>query len=154
MDAESGNRRTAAARWQGGILGIHIVADFHDAPAGARPRNYAPRDRGTVEFGKQRLVVPKGISLVRIGLRAQAPSFHEPCDAAMNPIRDAGNFGVTRRGHTPEYQSALAVDHIDAIQGHYVGFPTMSTTVAGTALIGLLRLFGVDIVQHSPFCRN
>jgi len=29
---------------------------------------------------------------------------------------------------------------------HYVGFPTMSTNFAGTALIGLLRFFGADIV--------
>jgi hypothetical protein len=94
MDAEPGNRRTAAARWHGGIFGIHRVGHFRDAPAGARPRSYAPRDRGTVELGKQRLVAPKGISLVRIGLRAQAPPFHEPCDTAMNAIRNAGNFGI------------------------------------------------------------
>jgi integrase len=37
---------------------------------------------------------------------------------------------------------------------HYVGFPTMSRSVAGTALVGLLRLFEVDIVQRSPFCGN
>ena len=39
-------------------------------------------------------------------------------------------------------------------RSNYVGFPTMSSTVSGTALIGLLRLFGVDIVQRSLFCRN
>ena len=37
---------------------------------------------------------------------------------------------------------------------HYVGFPTMWTTVARTALIQLLGLFEVDIVSRSPFCTN
>jgi hypothetical protein len=53
--------------------------------------------------------------LVRIGLRTQASPLHEPCDAAMNAMRHAGNFGVTGRWHAPEYEFALAVDHIEAI---------------------------------------
>jgi hypothetical protein len=116
MHAEALNRRTAPARRQRAIFGIHFVAHSRDAPARARSRGYAPRDRGTVELGKQWLVAPKSISLVRIGLLAQAPSLHEPCDTAMNALSHAGDFGITWRGHTPEYQLALVSHHIDAIQ--------------------------------------
>jgi len=61
MDAEAGNRRTEDAGGRDGILEIHRVTHSGDTPAGARPRSYVPRDRGTVEFGKQRLVAPNGI---------------------------------------------------------------------------------------------
>ena len=59
MDAEAGDRRTAGTRWQVAIFGIHLVTHSRDAHPGALPRGHAPRDRGTVEFGKQRFVPPK-----------------------------------------------------------------------------------------------
>jgi len=98
MNAEASNRRTAPARWQGAIFGIHLVA-------------------------------PKRISLVRIGLRAQAPSFHEICHTAMNALRHASDFSVTWRGKATKYRFTLAVNHIDAIQSNYVWFRTMSCDV-------------------------
>jgi len=115
MDAEAGNRRTAGARRQGAILGIHFVPHSRDAHAGARPRRHAPRDRGAVEFGKQRFVAPQGVRLVRIPLRTQAAFLNEPCDTAMYALRYTGNFLISRRGDAPEHWFALAVNHIDTI---------------------------------------
>jgi hypothetical protein len=129
MDAVAGNRRAAIASWQGGILQIQRVTYSRDAPACVRARGYTPRNRGAVEFGKQRITVPKRIGLVRIGLRPKASALYEPGDTAVNPIRHAGQFGIAGRGHMPENDFALIVDDIDAVQGHYVWFRTMSCDV-------------------------
>ena len=46
----------------------------------------------------------------------------------MNAVGHAGNLGITGRGHAPEYQPAFGVDHVDAVEGHYVCFRIMSPT--------------------------
>jgi hypothetical protein len=46
----------------------------------------------------------------------------------INAIRITDDFGISGRRNTPENQLALTVLHIDAIQGHYVGSWTTSST--------------------------
>ena len=115
MDAEAGNRRTAGARWQGAVFGVNFVPHSPDAHASARSRRHAPRDRGAVELGEQRLVALKTIGLIRIRLRPQASFLHESCDTAMNALRNLGDLFIRRRGYTPEHRFALAGHHIEAI---------------------------------------
>jgi hypothetical protein len=116
MDAEAFNQCTTISWFHYGILGIRPIADSDNALACPRARCHAPRDRCTVEFGKQRFVAPKRVSLLRISLRTNAPLFHETHDTPMDAFRNAGYFGIRRRPNSPEYRIAIDVVDIDAIQ--------------------------------------
>jgi hypothetical protein len=118
MNAEAFNQSAAVFWFLYGILGIRPIADPCNALACARARCYAPRDRCAIEFGKQRFVAPKRISLLRISLRTKAPLLHETQDTLMDAFRNTGNFGIRRRPNSLEYRIALTVVDIEAIQGH------------------------------------
>jgi hypothetical protein len=120
MDAEAGNRRTAPSARDGEIFQIDLITDFRDAPAGARSGGYSPRNGSAIEFGEQRLVLLKGIGLLRIDLCAQAAALKEPGNTAVNAIGHAGHFGISGRSHTPEHDFAYVSDNVDTIQRHYV----------------------------------
>ena len=99
-----------------GLLGIRPIADPRNALARARARCHAPRDRCAIEFGKQRFIAPKRVSLLRISLRTKTPLFHETHDTPMDAFCNAGYFGIRRRPNSPEYRIAIAVVDIEAIQ--------------------------------------
>jgi len=48
-----------------------------------RTGGYAPRDRGGVQFGQQRLIAPKRIGLGGINLRAKAAALQKLLDTAV-----------------------------------------------------------------------
>ena len=118
MDAEAFNQSTTVSWFHYGILGIRPIANPNNALACARTHRHASQYRCAIEFGKQRFVAPKRVSLLRVSLRTKAPLFHETLDTLMDAFRNAGNFGIRRRPNSPEYRIALAVVDIEAIHNH------------------------------------
>jgi len=156
-----GTKRINSFRWRSGIIGmargscarllfqvLHLYAIPHgaDPPAGPRPGGDPAGHRGPVKLGEQGLIAGEAVGFLRVGLRAQSVALEQPGDPAGDASGDPRHIGRSGRSQRLEVRELPIGGSVDAVERHYVGFPTMSTTVAGTALIGLLWFFGADIV--------
>ena len=130
MIAETFTRGTTVSWFHYVILGVRPIAGPYNALARARARCYAPRNRCAIEFGKQRFVAPKRVSLLRISLQTKAPLFHETHDTPMGSFRNSGNCGIRWRPNSPGYRISLAVVDIEAIQYHQM---KMGVEIQGVA---------------------
>ena len=92
MDAVARHSRITPAGWQG--LHIHRISHSRDAAAGTRAGGDSPRDQGTVQFGKQRLVVPQPVGFVGIRLRPKAAALEKLGDTVRNAICHTGDFSI------------------------------------------------------------
>ena len=69
---------------------IHGTTDFHYAAVGRWSQSCAAGDRGTVEFGEQRLALLKGIHLLRDSLRPKDASLDAGAGAARTQCHFTG----------------------------------------------------------------
>ena len=68
---------TTGAGSGGYALHFDCVADLGEPAASARPGGYAPANRSTIKFGKQRLVLAEGIGFVANVFQLEAPALEE-----------------------------------------------------------------------------
>ncbi len=101
MHAEAGNYRAAAPGQGGKIFRVDLVAHLRQTTPCTRPGGYPAGDRGTIQFGRQRLIMQESVGFFRIGLRSQAPALQQAADTAVNATGHPGHLGIRYPNYDP-----------------------------------------------------
>ena len=56
------------------------------------------------------------VCLLPVSPQTDAPLLHETRHTPMDKIRNAGNFGLARRPHSPKCQFTIAIIYLNPIQ--------------------------------------